>query len=152
MAQGRRAGQRSWWRGIIVHKLKRLLEMAGIHLDLECALSDIVSFPDHTPRTSNNRSRLLDLLDLGLQVDVSSKDRLANGERPDMKGLDVENSWNIADRFFDFFGIDPARRTLHEDGNGSLKDADSGENDQERKDEGTDGVQVGHRWVEGDDE
>lgn len=126
--------------------------MAGIHLDLECTLSDIVSFPDHTPSPGNDRSRLLDLLDLRLQVDGSSKDRLANGERPDMKGLDIENSWNIADRFLDFFSIDTARRTLHEDGDGSLKDADSGENDQERKDEGTDRIQVGHRWVEGDDE
>ena len=126
--------------------------MAGIHLDLECALSDIVSFPDHTPCPSNNRSRLLDLLDLGLQVDGSSKDRLANGERPDMKGLDVENSWNVADRFLNFFSVDCARRTLHEDGDGSLKDADGGEDDQERKDEGADGVQVGHRWIEGYDE
>lgn len=126
--------------------------MAGIHLDLECALSDIVSFPDHTPRPGYNCSGLLDILNLGLQVDGSSKDRLANGERPDMQGLDVENSWNIADRFFDLFSVDPARRTLHEDGDGSLKDADGGEDDQERKDEGADGIQVGHRWVEGDDE
>jgi hypothetical protein len=68
-----------------------------------------------------------------------------------MKCFHIQDTRNIANGLLDLLCIDSARDTFHQDRDGPLKDANSGEDNQDGKDKCADWVQVCHGGVKGDD-